>query len=139
MLIKLLIFISKDTCVDAIVNLQQESYPDFDDIRENFLIAPDGVVYEGRGFHREGEAIILDDTKTSFNAQAVSISFMLSERNKEPNAIQLETFCHFVNDSISNNKITEKHKIFHESFLTKANENVIEDFGKCEVQWEKSE
>lgn len=32
-----------------------EAYPDAKDIRENFFISTNGVVYEGRGFSKEGE------------------------------------------------------------------------------------
>ena len=128
----------KETCMEAIVNLQQESYPDFDDIRENFLIATDGTVYEGRGFSREGEATILEDTKTSFDIQAVSISFMVTEEKQEPNSVQLETFCNFLNRSKSNEEIKENYKVFHQSSLISSNENLIENFEHCEVKWEKS-
>lgn len=32
-----------------------KAYPDAKDIRENFFINKNGVVFEGRGFSKEGE------------------------------------------------------------------------------------
>lgn len=32
-----------------------KAYPNAKDIRENFLISSNGIVFEGRGFTKEGE------------------------------------------------------------------------------------
>jgi hypothetical protein len=123
-----------------LVKLQAEYYPEFDDIKENFLIDFYGTVYATRGFTFEGETSILDETKTSFDAQAISISFMVAgNESKEISAIQFKSFCNFLNDSLINKEIAGNYKLFNLSSLL-GNENLI-DFPKdcqLELYWEKS-
>lgn len=122
------------------VNLQQEAYPEFDDIQENFLIGMDGTVFEGRGLHREGQTTY--DSLTSFNTQALSISFMTTINDKEPNSMQKETFCHFINDSIFSGDLSPKYKAFYGSALTSSyheSQDFNGDFGGCQVKLEKRE
>lgn len=123
-----------------LVNLQQEAYPDFDDIQENFLIATDGTVYEGRGFGREGQTTY-EDSLTSFNTQAVSISFLVAESDEKPNLKQLETFCFFIEESIDDEKLSRNFKAFQRFTLISSYfdaPNLNEDFETCDgkLTWE---
>lgn len=46
---------ASDTCKNCITKkIAENYYPKFEDIKENFFIAQDGTVFEGRGFSREG-------------------------------------------------------------------------------------
>jgi hypothetical protein len=122
------------------VSLQQEAYPEFEDIQENFLISKTGTVYEARGFSREGQTTY-EDSQTSFNTQAVSISFMTNDDDEVPNSKQKETFCFFIDKSILDENLSESHKTFHRSNLLSSfnhTQELGEDFGDCQVKWEKS-
>lgn len=128
---------SQISCIDAIVNLQQEAYPDFDDIRENFLIASDGWVYAGRGFGREGQTTF-SNSVTSFNSQAISISFLMAEEDIEPSRKQKASLCWFVEHSIENENLAENYTAFHQSLLVSSEDEdeLNEDFGGCGVNWQ---
>lgn len=58
----------EETCSDVAGNF----YPNFEDLRENFVIATDGTIFEARGFDRESEAAF-DDFGTSYNNDAISM------------------------------------------------------------------
>lgn len=45
----------QDQCKEYLLKKQNADYPKVDDIKENFFVAVDGTIYEGRGFTREGE------------------------------------------------------------------------------------
>lgn len=124
------------SCIDAIVNLQQEAYPDFDDIRENFLIA-DALVYVGRGFDREGQTTY-SNSVTSFNSQAISISFLMDQDETEPNAKQKKSLCWFIELSLANNSLSENYTAYRQTSLVSSEDEdgSYEDFGDCGVNWQ---
>jgi hypothetical protein len=84
--------------------------------------------------------VILEDTKTTFDAQAISISFLVTEENEEPSSLQIEHFCHFLNHSMINNKTAENYKVFHRSSLLAAatNEHLTDNMADCIKKWETS-
>lgn len=86
-----------NNCVDFIVDRQQEFYPEFDDIKENFIISIDGTLLEGRGFEHEGQAVCERDKMTCYDRKAISISFAINpmmDRNLSES--QHFAFCKFV-------------------------------------------
>lgn len=123
---------NESSCIDFMFEHQQNSYPEFDDIRENFLISLDGTIYEGRGLLREGQTT--NDGFTSYNSQALSISFLASE-NENLSELQQNAFCLFIDEMIADdildrNFLTFQHGKLISSFFDFQSEISIE---KCEI------
>lgn len=137
-------WIFQSTCVEVIVNLQQENYPEYDDIQENFLISEDGTVYEARGYSREGQTTY-ESSLTSFNTQAVSVSFLINEADANPNPEQLKALCYFLKESIKNENLSKNFKAYHRSDLVSSipsyndNQDLNELSENCEVKWKWEE
>lgn len=103
------------SCIVFIEEHQQSSYPEFDDVKENFFIGINGAVYEGRGFAHEGQAS--SDSLTSYNSNAVSISFILQGDDEKPNERQQDALRLFIKLSIDDKKIEENYLVYRQSDL----------------------
>lgn len=127
-----------ETCIDFMALRQLHAYPLLDDVRENFLIDASGAVYEGRGFRREGQTT--GESLTSYNNKAVSISFILSESESAPSAVQQKAFCDFVNRSIEVGALDASFVAFKHSSLLALYDDTEDDslsVGACELNWGK--
>lgn len=62
-------FCELDSCSSNI--LKGNFYPYFEDVKENFVIGTEGIVFEGRGFLREGQ-MLFDEFGTSYDNDAIS-------------------------------------------------------------------
>jgi hypothetical protein len=90
---------TEESCMEFINDQQQFVYPGYDDIRENFIIALDGTIFEGRGFEHEGETTCESDKITCYNNKAISISFVQSSANDyEVNEKQQSAYCQFIKE-----------------------------------------
>lgn len=88
---------TEESCMEFVNEQQQKAYPEYDDIRENFIIALDGTILEGRGFEREGETTCESDNITCYNNKAISISFVQSSvEDYEVNEKQQSAYCQFI-------------------------------------------
>jgi len=93
------------------------------DIQENFLIASDGTIYEGRGFAYEGEHT-KDQATTSYNNQAIGVSFIGNYTETSLSTEQIESFEYFVQQMISNGTlIDENFKLYYNEQLIGSNES----------------
>lgn len=104
---------SEPSCVDFMFEHQQNAYPEFDDVEENFLISSEGTVYEGRGFSREGQTT--HDSRTSYNGKAVSISFLSSGSSLSEE--QQTAFCVFIDNMLASGDLDESFLIFQHNDL----------------------
>lgn len=108
---------------------QQNAYPEFDDIRENYFIDSQGSVYEGRGLAREGQTTY--ESLTSYNNKAISISFLLEE-NSKPTELQEKSLCWL----IENLNLTD-YKLYKQSDLTTRSSDDDYKFQNCSLVWKK--
>lgn len=116
----------KASCIDFLAENQQNAYPEFDDVRENFFVGLDGAVYEGRGFPIEGQTTFA--SQTSYNNKAVSISFIIRVNESTPSLKQQESFCRFINQSIERKDLKETFTFFHHSHLISSTLDGKDDF-----------
>jgi hypothetical protein len=113
-------------CIDFIIDYQQSSYPQYDDIRENFIIAIDGTILEGRGFYRETETTCEANEITCYNSRAISISFIqTSNGENEITEYQREAFCLFLRNKTEEEKISKNFTIFQHDMLTTYNDDDV--------------
>jgi hypothetical protein len=131
---------SQDSCKMFVADQQQNAYPEFDDVQENFLIGFTGTIVEGRGFLREGQTTY--ETETSYNNKAVSINLIYEdEEDEKPNEKQKDLLCRFIEKSIENNDLDEEFKLFHHSSLLASYydkfELTDENRGNCSLKWQK--
>lgn len=127
-----------ETCIDFMALRQLHAYPLHDDVLENFLIDASGAVYEGRGFQKEGQTT--GESGTSYNSKAVSISFILSESESTPSAVQQESFCDFVHQSIERGSLDGNYVVFKHYALLASYDDTEDDslsVGACELNWGK--
>lgn len=97
------------------------------DIRENFLIAPDGSVYEGRGFRHEGQHSF-DTAVTSYNNQAIGVSFIGNYSTCNLTSKQEESFDKFIEKYIGENKIVSNYSVYYvDQFKYQSTEEAIND------------
>lgn len=125
-----------ETCIDFMALRQLHAYPLLDEIGENFLIDPSGVVYEGRGFQREGQTT--GESLTSYDNKAISISFILSESESTPNPVQRESFCDFVHQSIEQGDLDGSYVVFKRSLLLASYDDTEDgslSLSDCELNW----
>ncbi|KAG5672018.1 hypothetical protein PVAND_002180 [Polypedilum vanderplanki] len=117
---------SKEDCINFMLEHQQNAYPEYDDIRENFIIAEDGTVFEGRGFMREGETTCENDMITCYNKNSISIAFVRSftKSNNDVNENNINeqqhsAFCEFIKNNTEGNgkNIDESFNVFHHDNL----------------------
>jgi N-acetylmuramoyl-L-alanine amidase len=88
------------------------------DIPYNFLIGDDGNVYEGRGFHFQGEHTA-NANGTSYDGIGICVAFIGNFEGEEPSDLQLETFKRFIKFNVNVGIISTDHKIFSQDQLTK--------------------
>jgi len=77
------------------------------DIPFNFLIGGDGRVYEGRGFLFQGESM----ANISLNSIGISVAFIGTFNNQQPNQTQVHAFSVFIDLSVSKDWITQSYFI----------------------------
>lgn len=109
------------------------------DIRENFLIAPDGAIYEGRGFSYEGQHSY-DRGLTSYN-KAVGVSFIGNYTEQDLNEKQRKSFKYFLKKFIDTGTIKVDYKIYYKEQLVGSNEvkAVVYETVKTFDNWRESE
>lgn len=81
------------------------------DILENFLIAPDGSIFEGRGFAYEGQ-YSYDRASTSYNSQAIGVSFIGNYTESSLNEDQQKSFNFFIQKYIDDSQIQEDYQLY---------------------------
>lgn len=108
---------TEQTCIEYMNEQQQNAFPDYDDIRENFIIALDGTIFEGRGFEREGETTCESDGITCYNNKAISMSFVLMADDDEVNSKQRTAFCEFIKENQQTGNIDGYFNVFNENNL----------------------
>lgn len=90
--------------------------PKFKDIRENFLIASDGTVYEGRGFSHEGQHTY-DRQQTDYNPNAIGIAFIGNYTSAPLTTSQEAGISAFIQKSIKLSQISENYLLNHQDQL----------------------
>lgn len=86
------------------------------DIPENFFVAPDGSIFEGRGFTHEGQHSY-DQALTSYNNQAIGVSFIGNFTDDDLNSQQLEGFNYFIQKFVREGQIREDYQIYYREQL----------------------
>jgi hypothetical protein len=121
---------SEKDCTGFMLDRQQNAYPDADDIRENFIIARDGTVFEGRGFEWEGETTCADDTLTCYNNDAISIAFV-QNFSQNVSEQQRSAFCEFIRNNTRQHQrnISETFNVFHHDNLISSAALDSDDYG----------
>lgn len=114
-----------DTCsgeedCKTFVRLRQREGNLYEDIFENFLIAPDGSVFEGRGFEFEGQHSF-DRVLTSYNNQAIGVSFIGNYTETHLSEDQFEGFKYFVQRSVNESLIRVDYKLYFREQLVGPN------------------
>lgn len=95
------------------------------DIKENFLIASDGTVYEGRGFDYEGQHTY-DRQSTDYNPNAIGVAF-IGNYTRTPVTTRQEAAVHFfIHNCIKLGNISENYNLFHQDQLS-LNQNLSEN------------
>lgn len=136
--VKLLIIMDTQTdscdkledCSSFLKERQKSEYindPKIKDIRENFLIASDGRVYEGRGFLNEGQHTY-DMLSTDYNPNAIGIAFIGNYTRTPLTASQDAMIHNFIRSNVKNGKISENYILYHQDQLAlkqNLNENVL--------------
>jgi len=125
---------TEKSCMEFINGLQQYAYPEYDDIRENFIIALDGTIFEGRGFERESETTCESDKITCYNNKAISISFVQSsEDDYEVNERQKSAYCQFIKEEQDNKLIDFTFTAFNHNNLisTTVDDESYEKLKEC--------
>lgn len=133
---------SLEECKELVRILQENSeYINFDsspqitDIEENFLIAPDGTVFEGRGINDEGQHSY-DKLKTSYNVDAIGVSFIGTFTKENITEHQKKSFDLFVEDLIENNdKIESNYMLFHRNQLIGGTNDLLSQDVKSWDNW----
>lgn len=87
------------------------------DIKENFLIAPCGIIFEGRGFSYEGQHT-QDESLTSYNSKAIGIAFIGNYTKKNLTRNQVEAFESLVWKNVRNGFIKADFKLYHRDQIT---------------------
>lgn len=87
------------------------NYIFMNNLPENFLISSDGTIYEGRGFY-EGQHTY-DQTWSSYNINAIGVSFICETSHDELNEKQTEAFKYFLEKFLSDGKIEEDYQLYH--------------------------
>ena len=127
-----------ESCVDFIAEQQMNSYPTYDDVKENFLIDSFGAIYEGRGFERESQQTTYE-TFTTYVNKAILINFILDEKSNTSNTKQQKALCGFLHESIRRGYLSENYVLFELSALLASFYDVIDEtaMNACELNWRK--
>lgn len=124
---------------------QAETYSNFvhgfllKDIPENFLIASDGTIYEGRGFTYEGQHTY-DLATTSYNYNVIGVSFIGDFNHTQLSQKQEEAFIYFTQKSIRDGRLARDYKLYFIEQLVGSNKSKSKLFQtiKSFENWEKS-
>lgn len=90
--------------------------PVLDDIPYNFLIGGDGRIYEGRGFHFEGQHTRNQDA-TEYDSIGICIAFIGNYESTSPDERQIELLKNFIRTNVENRMISEDHIIISQDDL----------------------
>lgn len=122
-----------NTCPSALIKEQFSSlYLGYDDIEPNFIIGTDGTIFEGRGFHREGQ-MTFDRFGTSYNKDSLNIEIICI--NNQISDVQVNSLEIFLNKFVQQAKIEKDYKLFYYDQLiqiTDKNKNFYEKIKKLE-------
>ena len=128
------------SCINFVQKRQNDSYLGYNlmeklrDIPENFLVASDGSVFEGRGFLHEGQHTI-DYALTFYNAKAIGVAFIGTFQEKSLTNLQIEAFERFIENSISDGKIKEDFKLYYQEQLIWIKDFSNDNFFKTIKTW----
>lgn len=101
-----------DFCRFILKQSQLESFNEgYDDILANFIVGTDGVVYEGRGFERQGEMSI-DKFGTTFNKDSIEISILCDNTLGQIKEIQVKALQRFLKKCVEQGKLIKDFKLF---------------------------
>lgn len=92
------------------------SYPNFSDTAENFIMELDGEIRKGRGFEFEGE-MTFDTFGTSFNKGSIGINILMNE-NVEMKEIQRDKLKKFFMAEVKDGKLRSNYKILNYDEIT---------------------
>lgn len=109
------------------------------DLPENFLIAPDGSIFEGRGFTYEGQHSY-DQASTSYNSQAIGVTFIGNLTDIDLSSRQLEGFNYFIQKSVKEGQIKEDYQLYYREQLVGPNviSKKLQDNIKTLDHWKES-
>lgn len=109
------------------------------DIPENFLIATDGTIFEGRGFSYEGQHTY--DIGTSYNNDAIGISFIGNYSKNELSSAQKESFEYFAQKFVDEGNLEVDHLVYYKQQLIKSNvaDDRLYGFIRTLEGWKESE
>lgn len=108
------------------------------DIPENFLIATDGMFFEGRGFSYEGQHTI--DAGTLYSNGALGISFIGNYTTNELSSDQKESFKYFINKFVEEGKLAVDYTIFYKLQIIKSSvaDDMLYDYIRTFENWKES-
>lgn len=109
------------------------------DIRENFLIASDGTIYEGRGFTYEGQHTY-DSGSTTYNNDVIGVSCIGDFNNIQPNQSQVDALKFFIKKSIEDANLIGDYKLYFIEQLIGSNDinNCLYETVKSFGNWKPS-
>lgn len=108
---------SQETCARYLKAKQIETYPTLSDIEDNFLIDPQGVVYECRGFMCEGQHTY-DKGSASYNNHTISVSFIGNYSAEELNDEQKNALKLLIKSSIEDDNLRRDYILYYQEQLT---------------------
>ena len=136
-----------EACKTLIKDRQLVHYNDYEqgrisiqDIRENFLISSDGTIFEGRGFSYEGQHSY-DQSKTSYNSEAIGISFIGNYSEQDIDSRQNESLKYFIQKCIEENNLILEYKLYYKYQLTESRQTYdkLYETVKMMNHWKESE
>lgn len=134
-----------ESCKEFVKNRQADAIGsrfrgfDINDIRENFLIAPDGTIFEGTDLKNEGQHTY-DDCKTSYN-HFFGISFIGNYTAENLTQFQESAFNSFVKCQVEKELLDPEYKLFyHEqlSGLMETSDGLLSQNVKTWSNWRES-
>lgn len=101
-------FALQSDCTYIVQNIQNYHINDrgFTDIAYNFLVAGNGLIYEGRGWEKPGVHT------PGFNNKSICIAFLGKFSNVEPPEVQMNATQFLIMDGVKNQKVTADYKLF---------------------------
>lgn len=99
---------NKSDCTYIVQNIQNYHIHNrgFTDIAYNFLVAGNGLIYEGRGWEKPGVHT------PGFNNKSICIAFLGKFSNVEPPEVQMNATQFLIMDGLKNQKVTADYKLF---------------------------
>lgn len=118
-----------EACKTFVKDRQLVHYNDYEqgsisiqDIRENYLISSDGTIFEGRGFSYEGQHSY-DQSKTSYNNEAIGVSFIGIYSEFDIDSRQKESLKYFIQKCIEENNLILEYKVYYKYQLTESRQS----------------